>query len=97
VDIGKKLQAIRKAHGLSHRELAARAGLTNGTVSLIKQNKTSASSWFLTKTIVPPFFRTSKEHAPVINAWHTRALQNIWMEPRHLTFAQPVKTTHNTP
>jgi transcriptional regulator with XRE-family HTH domain len=43
VDIGKKLQAIRKAHGLSQRELAARAGLTNGTVSLIEQNKTSPS------------------------------------------------------
>jgi transcriptional regulator with XRE-family HTH domain len=43
VDIGKKLQAIRKAKGLSQRELAARAGLTNGTVSLIEQNKTSPS------------------------------------------------------
>lgn len=43
MDIGKKLQAIRKAHGLSQRELAARAGLTNGTVSLIEQNKTSPS------------------------------------------------------
>ncbi|MFT6074021.1 MAG: transcriptional regulator with XRE-family HTH domain [Yoonia sp.] len=43
MDIGKKLQSIRKAHGLSQRELAARAGLTNGTVSLIEQNKTSPS------------------------------------------------------
>lgn len=43
MDIGKKLQDIRKAHGLSQRELAARAGLTNGTVSLIEQNKTSPS------------------------------------------------------
>ena len=43
MDIGKKLQAIRKAHGLSQRELAARAGLTNGTISLIEQNKTSPS------------------------------------------------------
>lgn len=43
MDIGKKLQALRKAHGLSQRELAARAGLTNGTVSLIEQNKTSPS------------------------------------------------------
>ena len=43
MDIGKKLQHIRKAQGLSQRELAARAGLTNGTVSLIEQNKTSPS------------------------------------------------------
>ena len=43
MDIGKKLQEIRKAKGLSQRELATRAGLTNGTVSLIEQNKTSPS------------------------------------------------------
>lgn len=43
MDIGKKLQSIRKAHGLSQRELATRAGLTNGTISLIEQNKTSPS------------------------------------------------------
>lgn len=43
MDIGKKLQMIRKQKGLSQRELAARAGLTNGTVSLIEQNKTSPS------------------------------------------------------
>lgn len=43
MDIGKRLQTIRKQNGLSQRELAARAGLTNGTVSLIEQNKTSPS------------------------------------------------------
>lgn len=43
MDIGKKLQEVRKAKGLSQRELAARAGLTNGTISLIEQNKTSPS------------------------------------------------------
>lgn len=43
MDIGKRLQTLRKAHGLSQRELAARAGLTNGTISLIEQNKTSPS------------------------------------------------------
>lgn len=43
VDIGKKLQEIRKQRGLSQRELASRAGLTNGTISLIEQNKTSPS------------------------------------------------------
>jgi len=43
MDLGKKIQALRKSHGLSQRELAARAGLTNGTISLIEQNKTSPS------------------------------------------------------
>jgi len=43
VNIGNRLQEIRKAHGLSQRELASRAGLTNGTISLIEQNKTSPS------------------------------------------------------
>lgn len=43
MNIGKKLQSIRKEKGISQRELAARAGLTNGTISLIEQNKTSPS------------------------------------------------------
>tara|TARA_R110002051_G_scaffold38640_4_gene81979 strand:+ start:2861 stop:3415 length:555 start_codon:yes stop_codon:yes gene_type:complete len=43
VNIGSRLQEIRLANGLSQRELAARAGLTNGTISLIEKNKTSPS------------------------------------------------------
>ena len=43
MDIGDKLKTIRKQRGLSQRELAARAGLTNGTISLIEQNRTSPS------------------------------------------------------
>jgi transcriptional regulator with XRE-family HTH domain len=43
LDIGQKLKSVRKARGLSQRELATRAGLTNGTVSLIEKNKTSPS------------------------------------------------------
>ncbi len=43
MDIGRKLQAVRKQKGLSQRELAARAGLTNGTISLIEKNRTSPS------------------------------------------------------
>lgn len=43
MDIGEKLKAIRQQRGLSQRELAARAGLTNGTISLIEQNRTSPS------------------------------------------------------
>ena len=43
LDIGEKLRTIRKKRGLSQRELAARAGLTNGTISLIEKNRTSPS------------------------------------------------------
>jgi transcriptional regulator with XRE-family HTH domain len=43
VDIGKRLQEVRISRGLSQRELAARSGLTNGTISLIEKNRTSPS------------------------------------------------------
>lgn len=43
MDIGERLQMIRLERGLSQRELATRAGLTNGTISLIEQNKSSPS------------------------------------------------------
>ncbi|MGB1239509.1 MAG: cupin domain-containing protein [Pseudomonadales bacterium] len=39
IDIGQRLKQIRKAHKLSQRELANRAGTTNGTISLIESNK----------------------------------------------------------
>jgi transcriptional regulator with XRE-family HTH domain len=42
-DIGTRLKAVRAARGLSQRQLAARAGLTSGTISLIEHNKTSPS------------------------------------------------------
>ncbi len=43
MEIGTRLKNVREARGLSQRELAAMAGLTNGTISLIEQNKTSPS------------------------------------------------------
>ena len=43
MNIGGRLKAVREARGLSQRELAARAGLTNGAISLIEQNKSSPS------------------------------------------------------
>jgi transcriptional regulator with XRE-family HTH domain len=43
VDIGQRLRTIREERGLSQRELASLAGLTNGTISLIEKNKTSPS------------------------------------------------------
>ena len=35
LDIGSRLRALREDRGFSQRELAARAGLTNGTISMI--------------------------------------------------------------
>lgn len=43
MDIGQRLKEIRIDRGLSQRELASRAGLTNGTISLIETDKTSPS------------------------------------------------------
>ncbi|QUJ75951.1 cupin domain-containing protein [Sulfitobacter albidus] len=43
MNIGQRLKHIRTERGLSQRELAARAGLTNGTISLIETDKTSPS------------------------------------------------------
>jgi transcriptional regulator with XRE-family HTH domain len=43
LDIGQRLKQIRTERGLSQRELATRAGLTNGTISLIETDKTSPS------------------------------------------------------
>ncbi|KMK66324.1 cupin domain-containing protein [Puniceibacterium sp. IMCC21224] len=43
LDIGSRLKAVREERGLSQRELASRAGMTSGAVSLMEQNKTSPS------------------------------------------------------
>ncbi len=42
-DVGRRLKAVRTEKGMSQRKLAARAGVTNGLISLIEQNKTSPS------------------------------------------------------
>jgi transcriptional regulator with XRE-family HTH domain len=51
VDVGARLRAIREKHGLSQRQLAIRAGVTNGTISLIEQNRTSPSVASLRKVL----------------------------------------------
>ena len=40
-DLGARLAWLRKMHGLSQRELAKRAGMTNGAISLIEKNLSS--------------------------------------------------------
>jgi transcriptional regulator with XRE-family HTH domain len=51
IDVGAHLKAVRKMHGLSQRELAKRAGVTNGTISLIEQNRVSPSVSSLRKVL----------------------------------------------
>ena len=43
LDVGAHLKAVRQMYGLSQRELAKRAGVTNGLISLIEQNRVSPS------------------------------------------------------
>ena len=51
LDVGSHLRAIRQLHGLSQRELAKRAGVTNGMISLIEQNRVSPSVSSLKKVL----------------------------------------------
>jgi transcriptional regulator with XRE-family HTH domain len=51
IEVGKQLRAVRTAFGLSQRELAKRAGVTNGMVSLIEQNRVSPSVGSLQKIL----------------------------------------------
>ncbi|HXH04708.1 MAG TPA: cupin domain-containing protein [Candidatus Competibacteraceae bacterium] len=51
LDVGTRLRLVRESRGLSQRELARRAGVTNGTISLIEQNKNSPSVASLKKVL----------------------------------------------
>ena len=51
IEVGKQLKAVRTAFGLSQRELAKRAGVTNGMISLIEQDRVSPSIGSLQKIL----------------------------------------------
>lgn len=51
MDVGARLLAIRKLKGLSQRELAKRAGVTNSTISMIEKNSVSPSISSLKKVL----------------------------------------------
>ncbi|MDE2303985.1 MAG: cupin domain-containing protein [Gammaproteobacteria bacterium] len=51
LDVGARLRAVRQMYGLSQRELAKRAGVTNGLISLIEQNRVSPSVSSLKKVL----------------------------------------------
>ena len=50
-DIGKRLKSVRKQVGISQRELAKRAGVTNSTISMIEKNSVSPSISSLKKVL----------------------------------------------
>ena len=68
-DVGKKLKAARTAFSLSQRELAKRAGVTNGMISLIEQGRASPSVGSLQKILsafpltLAEFFTRDLSHA----------------------------------
>jgi transcriptional regulator with XRE-family HTH domain len=51
IEVGKQLKAVRTAFGLSQRELAKQAGVTNGMISLIEQDRVSPSIGSLQKIL----------------------------------------------
>jgi transcriptional regulator with XRE-family HTH domain len=50
-NIGTRLRMVRQIYGLTQRELARRAGVTNGAISLIEQNRVSPSISSLKKIL----------------------------------------------
>lgn len=50
-NVGARLKQVRESHALSQRQLAQRAGVTNGTISLIEQNRCSPSVSSLRKVL----------------------------------------------
>jgi transcriptional regulator with XRE-family HTH domain len=51
IDVGERLRNVRVTFGLSQRALARRAGVTNGLISLIEQNRVSPSVSSLKKVL----------------------------------------------
>ncbi len=51
MDVGNRLREIRSQAGLSQRELAKRAGVTNSTISMIEKNSVSPSVSSLKKVL----------------------------------------------
>lgn len=50
-NVGKRLRIVREAAGLSQRQLAKRSDVSNATISLIEQNRTSPSVGLLKRVL----------------------------------------------
>ncbi|WP_051229247.1 cupin domain-containing protein [Paludibacterium yongneupense] len=83
VDVGARLRAVRNRFGLSQRELAKRAGVTNGTISLIEQNRVSPSISSLKKVLeglpmtLAEFFTFDIEPMPPRAFYHAAELPDL--------------------
>jgi len=72
VSVGDRLKHIRQRHGLSQRELARRANMTNGSLSNIEQSKVSPSVASLEKILsafpmsLQEFFADRLDFAPSV-------------------------------
>lgn len=81
MNIGARLQLIRKTKGLSQRELAKRVGVTNSTISLIEQNKVSPSVSSLKKVLdgipisLADFFTMDLDAGPVDSPFYAHGEQ----------------------
>ena len=51
LDVGSRLRKVREMHGLSQRALAKRTGVSNASISLIEQNRSSPSVGLLKKIL----------------------------------------------
>lgn len=51
MDVGSRLKEVRKKAGMSQRELAKRAGVTNSTISMVEKNSVSPSVSSLKKVL----------------------------------------------
>ena len=69
LDVGVRLKSARNASGITQRELAKRAGVTNGLISMIERNRSSPSVASLKRILdaVPMTFSDffSEEYAGV--------------------------------
>jgi transcriptional regulator with XRE-family HTH domain len=76
-DIGTRLRVVRQIYGLTQRELARRANVTNGAISLIEQNRVSPSISSLKKILdgiplsLADFF--TMDFSPTENVFFTAA------------------------
>lgn len=70
--VGQRIKALREALGLSQRELARRAQITNANLSMIEQAKVSPAMSTLEKILaameidLPNFFASAEPLAPVV-------------------------------
>ena len=76
-DVGARLKVIRKSMHLSQRELASKAGVTNGMISLIEGNKTSPSISSLKKI-------SCCGQAVVVFFWSKEKMKQIILKLKHL-------------